>query len=107
MPEIRGSQRHEEDILGLPVISFDYPYGELNDDYVAAVKKAGYHIACSARIGWFGSEPDLLLVRRFAVFCHDTLSAFARKLAFADNNLGWTRMAKYAAGRLKSRLLGH
>jgi peptidoglycan/xylan/chitin deacetylase (PgdA/CDA1 family) len=102
--EVSGSKKELEDILGLPVISFAYPYGELNDDYVAAVKKAGYRIACSTRTGWFGSDPDLLLVRRIAIFSHDNLSTFARKLAFADNNVEWGRMAKYAVGRVRSRL---
>lgn len=102
--EVSGSKKEMEDILGLPVISFAYPYGEFNENCVAAVKKAGYRIACTARTGWFGSDPDLLRVRRVAVFSHDDLSTFARKLAFADNNVEWGRMAKYAAGRVRSRL---
>lgn len=102
--EVWGSKKEMEDILGLPVISFAYPYGEFNEDCVTAVKKAGYRVACTARPGWFGSDPDLLRVRRVAVFSHDDLSTFARKLAFADNNVEWGRMAKYAVGRLKNRL---
>jgi peptidoglycan/xylan/chitin deacetylase (PgdA/CDA1 family) len=104
--EVNGSRRDLEDVVGLPVTSFAYPYGLLNEMCVEAVRKAGFHIACTARTGWLGSEPDLLRVRRIAIFHHDTLSTFARKLAFADNSVDWTRMTRYALSRLRSRLMG-
>lgn len=102
--EVSSSKTELENILGQSVISFAYPYGDFNKDCIAAVKKAGYKVACTARPGWLGSEKDLLQVRRVAVFAHDSLSSFARKLAFADNDVGWGRMRTYAAGRIKSRL---
>lgn len=104
--EVSGSRKDLEDILRRPVTSFAYPYGQYNQDCITAVRKAGYRVACSARTGWFGSDSDLLQVRRIAVFSHDNLATFARKLAFADNEVGWWKMTKYAAGRVRSRLSG-
>lgn len=104
--EVLGSRKDLEDILGLPVTSFAYPYGQYNEDCITAVRKAGYRVACSTRTGWFGSDSDLLQVRRVAVFSHDDFATFARKLAFADNEVGWWKMTKYAAGRIRSRLSG-
>lgn len=103
--EVLGSKEDLEGILGHPVVSFAYPYGEFNDPCVEAVRDAGYRVACSARPGWFGSEPDLLRVRRVSVFSHDNASVLARKLAFADNNVGWWRMAKYASDRLRCSII--
>ena len=102
--EVSGSRKDLEDILRRPVTSFAYPYGHYNQDCIAAVRKAGYRVACSARTGWFGNDSDLLQIRRVAVFSHDGLATFARKLAFADNEVGWWKMTKYAAGRVRSRL---
>ena len=104
--EVSSSKKELEDILGQSVTSFAYPYGEFNEDCVTAVKKAGYRVACTARPGWFGSETNLFLVRRVVVFSHDSLSSFARKLSFADNDVSWDKMAKYAVGRIRSRIWG-
>ncbi|MBW1793714.1 MAG: polysaccharide deacetylase family protein [Deltaproteobacteria bacterium] len=102
--EVSSSKKELEELLGRPVVSFAYPYGSFNEDCVVIVKKAGYQVACTARPGWFGSEKDLLRIRRVPVFSHDTLSSFARKLAFAYTNVGWDRMMSYAMERIKSRL---
>jgi peptidoglycan/xylan/chitin deacetylase (PgdA/CDA1 family) len=103
--EVRGSKSDLEDVLGLPVTSFAYPFGLFNDECVEAVRESRFQAACTTRTGWFGSETDLLRVRRVAVFSHDSLSAFARKIVFATSNVSWKKMAEYTADRIKSRLL--
>lgn len=102
--EVAGSKKELEGLLGIPVTSFTYPYGLFNEQCVEAVRKAGYKVACTTRTGWFGSEPDLLKVRRVAVFSYDSLSSFARKLAFADTDVSWGKMTKYMAKRLFQRI---
>jgi len=102
--ETAGSKEDIEEITGKPVVSFAYPYGLLDDKSVKAVRAAGYRAACTTRTGWFGSERDALLIRRVAVFPEDSLSAFARKLVFADNEVSWSRMTRYMASRFRARL---
>jgi len=105
--EISGSKRDIEDILGLPVMSFSYPYGLFNDICVEAVRRAGFKVACTTRTGWFGSEPDIMRVRRVAVFSFDSLSTFARKVAFAGTDVSWGNMANYFIDRIRSRVVGN
>ena len=104
--EVRGSRQDLEDMLGRPITSFAYPYGRFNEAAIEAVKRAGFRIAYTTRTGWVGSEPDPLKVRRVAIFSSDNLSTFARKIAFADTNVTWSRMADYMTSRIKSRLIG-
>ena len=104
--EISGSRKELEDHLGQEVLSFAYPYGRISTEAVNAVRQAGYFFACSARPGWYGSEKDPLRLRRVTIFSHDSLGSFARKLAFADNNMGWQRVARYLFGRVIARLQG-
>ncbi|MBI4698012.1 MAG: polysaccharide deacetylase family protein [Nitrospirae bacterium] len=105
--EVTGSKKDIEDMLGLPVTSFAYPYGLFNDTCVEAVRKAGFKVACTTRTGWFGSESDLLRVRRVAVFSFDSLSTFARKVAFAGTDVRWRSMAGYFVDRIRSRIAGN
>jgi peptidoglycan/xylan/chitin deacetylase (PgdA/CDA1 family) len=102
--EIGGSRNDLEQALGSPVRSFAYPYGLYNDPVVDAVRRAGYRVACTTRSGWGLVGNDLLRVRRVAVFAADTLSGFARKLAFADNEVDWPKVGRYYLDRLTTRL---
>ncbi len=105
--EVSGSKKDLEKLLGAPVTSFAYPYGLLNELSVDMVRKSGYRVACTTRTGWFGSDPDPLRVRRVGVFADDTLSKFARKLAFAGTSVGWAHIADYFVRRLRSRVSGY
>lgn len=107
LSEIRDSKSELEDIIGSHVASFAYPYGRYNIEVKRAVLDAGYQTACSVRPGWAGSSRDLLSIRRVSVFCGDTSSVLARKLAFAANDVSWPRMAGYAAKRIKQRISGY
>jgi peptidoglycan/xylan/chitin deacetylase (PgdA/CDA1 family) len=102
--EVSGSRDDLEDILGNPVSSFAYPFGALNASCVDAVANAGYRHACSSNAGWLGSERHPFRIRRVAIMRNDTAAVFARKLAFADTRVSWSRIALYLAKRLRAHL---
>ena len=102
--EIAGARADLRDLLAEDVVSFAYPYGRFNRDAVDAVRAAGFSFACSTRPGWLGATPDPYLLRRVTIFRNDSLGSFARKLAFAANDVRWRRMTKYAFNRIAARL---
>jgi peptidoglycan/xylan/chitin deacetylase (PgdA/CDA1 family) len=102
--ELVHSRQELEQILSQPVTSFAYPYGQFNDVTVTAAREAGYQAACTTRAGLVLRDGDQLRIHRIRIFAGDTLSTFARKLVFADNDVSWSHLAKYYAGRLTNRL---
>jgi len=104
--EVRGCRDDLEDLFGIAVASFAYPYGRYDVTTCAAASSAGYRYACTTRPGWWGSETDLLQVRRVAVFADDTPARLARKLCFADNDVRWRTIARYYTSRLQARMIG-
>lgn len=102
--EVVIGRRALEERIGCALPTFAYPFG-LHDDRVRrAVAAAGYRYACTTRPGWWGSDSDPLQLRRVAIFGGDSLSTFARKLAFADTEVSWRKMARYYRRRLLDRL---
>jgi peptidoglycan/xylan/chitin deacetylase (PgdA/CDA1 family) len=93
--EVTGSKEQLETLVGQPVTSFAYPYGEHDDRVVAAAEAAGYLQAVTCMTGWALVNTNLLRIRRIPVFRGDTLSHFARKLVFADSNFGWGHVLRY------------
>ena len=102
--EIERSKTALADIVGGSVQSFAYPYGKHDDRAVAAVRRAGYASACITRPGWALRDNDPLRIRRVSIFAQDNLATFARKLAFADNDVSWRHLLRYASGRVAARL---
>ena len=101
--EVEVSKLELERIIGTEVSSFAYPYGLFEDRTIEALKKAGYTKACTTKTGWLGSDADPFRIRRVAIFNHDTLSSFARKIAFADTEVSWKDIAGYMKRRLAAR----
>lgn len=93
--ELRGSRQQLEELIEFPVLSFAFPFGAYNDDLVATVREAGYSAACNTDSGWAMRDDDPFRIRRISVFATDTVSAFSRKLLFADNQVEWTRVPRY------------
>ncbi len=61
------SKKALEDLLGIAVNMFSYPYGQLDDvpeDAVTAVQEAGYEIAVTTHWGAWNSSDQLLRLRR-------------------------------------------
>lgn len=101
--EAQGSKRDLEDCLGRPVTSFAYPYGFHDDRVVQAIAAAGYESAVTCKTGWALVDGDRLRIRRIPVFRQDDLGEFARKLVFADSDVGWNKVGGYFLRRLGSR----
>jgi len=78
--EIAGSRADLEAALGEAVGTFAYPYGELDEQAVDAVKRASFLGACTThpRHARFGDDP--LLIPRIEVRGSDTTRRFLRKL---------------------------
>lgn len=105
--EMTQSKQVLEAIIHGKISSFAYPYGRYNNDSIVAAKEADYHLACTVRPGWFGSEKNPLLVRRITIFANDSANTLARKLIFADNDVSWKKMASYYYQRINDKLIGN
>lgn len=62
--EIRSSRRKLEDLLGIPVVDFCYPYGDWNPAVRDEVEAAGYATATTTDRGLNGPESDRWSLRR-------------------------------------------
>lgn len=102
--ELVLSRSHLEKILNRSVTSFAYPYGLYNADILDATESAGYQVAFTTRPGFGLVNNNPLEVRRVTIFPDDSLSSFARKLAFADNVVSWSKIGRYGLSRIQSRL---
>jgi peptidoglycan/xylan/chitin deacetylase (PgdA/CDA1 family) len=60
--EIESSKKKLEDLFGVPVRHFAYPYGDYNQDVIRLVREAGFHTACTTESGCvqIGENPFLL-----------------------------------------------
>ena len=74
--EVRGSREDLEAVLGCAVDQFCYPYGEMDDVIVGAVRDAGFVAATTTRRGRARSGDDLLRLRRIPVKRHLPLALF-------------------------------
>lgn len=94
LQELIDSKATLEDLLGRPVESFAYPYGAWDARCADAARDAGYAAACTTRTGWALRDNKPYTLRRLTVFNTDTLSTFARKLAYAANEVSWINLAR-------------
>ena len=77
--EVEGSRKAIEELLGKPVLSFAYPYGQLNAEIKKITAQAGYPfgIAVKGRFSRFGD--DLMEIRRVHMFPNTSLFDFWKK----------------------------
>jgi len=101
--EVRGSKELLEDLLGKPVQSFAYPFGRYGRRERDKVRSAGYQSACSCRAGWIRPDDDPLQIRRLAIYNTDGINQFARKVAFGDSEVGWSKVGRYVWTRARAR----
>lgn len=78
--EIAGSRADLEGRLGAPVASFAYPYGELDDEAVAATAEAGFAAACTVEPRLARLAEDPLRIPRVEVRSGDSLPRFLLNL---------------------------
>lgn len=67
LKEAAGSKRELEGIIGRPVTSFAYPFGDYDATTVAVVRDAGFERACTANRGVVGRGTDPFAIPRLAV----------------------------------------
>jgi peptidoglycan/xylan/chitin deacetylase (PgdA/CDA1 family) len=79
--EIQGSKTDLEQMLGLPVGSFCYPYGQYSPEHIGQVDAAGYQTATTTQRGNCGILSDLLELPRITVARSTTLPVVFLKVA--------------------------
>lgn len=77
--EVRGSRMELEDVTGVAVTQFCYPYGDVDDRVVAATRAAGYVAATTTRRGRAVPGADLWRLPRVQVARHHLLPQFAMR----------------------------
>lgn len=101
MQELTHSKAMLEDMLGNPVGSFAYPYGDWDARCVQAAQQAGYAAACTTEAGWALRDQSPYQLRRLTIFNTDTPGRFTRKLSFGSHDVRWRDLTRYALRRLR------
>jgi len=78
--EIIGSKKYLEELLGKPVNTFAYPYGNLNEAVKELVKKAGFTYGIGTVNGPLAMHQDLMNIRRIVIHPDTDIMRFARKV---------------------------
>ncbi len=66
--EVRDCKKSLEGLLGKPVVSFAYPYGDYNAETQKAVAEAGYQFGVAVEGGPACFAKDLMAIRRIHIF---------------------------------------
>lgn len=66
--EVGESKKNLEELLGRPILSFAYPYGDVNAEVKKAVQEAGYPFGIAVNSGPTRFDGDLLEIRRVHMF---------------------------------------
>jgi peptidoglycan/xylan/chitin deacetylase (PgdA/CDA1 family)/glycosyltransferase involved in cell wall biosynthesis len=75
--EVAGSRSDLEEVLGIPITLFAYPYGKTNAYVQEAVRRAGFLGACSVEPGRNRLAVDPYMLKRLEVRGTDSLLRFA------------------------------
>jgi peptidoglycan/xylan/chitin deacetylase (PgdA/CDA1 family) len=78
--EIFESKLSTEEKLGLELVSFAYPYGDLNEEVKELVKEAGYRYGVATDSGPVCISEDLYQIRRIGIFPNISKHGFKRKI---------------------------
>lgn len=97
--EVNESKKFVERILEEQVISFAYPYGDINEIVKKVVIDSGFRYACGVYSGQPGFEKDLFDIRRISITKGTSSLGFLRKLLLPleDLNYYWKNF-KTASG---------
>ncbi len=85
--EVAGSKEALEAVTGAPVVSFCYPYGNVDDRIVQAVRAAGYRAATVIRGGISPDLSDPFRLKRIAVRGTNALLDFSLALTRGRSRL--------------------
>jgi peptidoglycan/xylan/chitin deacetylase (PgdA/CDA1 family)/glycosyltransferase involved in cell wall biosynthesis len=78
--EITGSKKYLEELLGKPVNTFAYPYGNINDSVKELVRKAGFTYGIGTVNGPLAMHQDVMNIRRIVIHPDTNMLRFARKV---------------------------
>ena len=87
--EVQDSKRALEDVLGVEVRAFAYPYGGIDQRVRAAVADAGYQLAFTTVPG-LNHWTDPLCLHRADINQNDSLLDFRLKLRYGYSPLQWS-----------------
>ncbi|HVW55343.1 MAG TPA: polysaccharide deacetylase family protein [Rhizobiaceae bacterium] len=79
LDQIEGSRTQLKDMAGTDIVSFCYPYGDVSNDVMDMVRKAGFSLATTTRKGRASSGDDPLLLPRRNIRLGDGWLATLRK----------------------------
>jgi peptidoglycan/xylan/chitin deacetylase (PgdA/CDA1 family) len=103
--EISSSKKKLEDLFGIPVTHFAYPYGDYNPEAVRLVQEAGFQAACTTDAGCVQVGDDPFRLNRVTV----QERAFPNRIAFKVRKIlrSFSRRRKFVIKKAcKSRLSG-
>nr|WP_100292719.1 polysaccharide deacetylase family protein [Aeromonas cavernicola]PJG60296.1 polysaccharide deacetylase [Aeromonas cavernicola] len=78
--EIRENKRQLEALVGYPLLSFAYPYGDMNDSAREQAIQAGYRFAVATNSGPKAIHQDPYQIRRIAIFPRTDAFGLWRKI---------------------------
>lgn len=78
--EIDSSSRHLERLLGVPIHTFAYPYGDTNDLVIHRLEDSGFRLGATVQSGGNPAFAYPYMLRRTMVYGEDDLETFRGKL---------------------------
>jgi len=96
--EITGSRKKLEDLFGIPVRHFAYPYGNYSDEIVRLVQEAGFDTACTTQSGCVRAGADPLRLNRLTVRERKLPNWVGFKLRTSFMHLATTRKRRLLLG---------
>ncbi|MDX7742776.1 polysaccharide deacetylase family protein [Aeromonas dhakensis] len=78
--EIQENKRQLESLLGHPLLSFAYPYGDMDESVKAQAMAAGYRFAVATNSGPRAMHQDPFRIRRIAIFPRTDVFGLWRKI---------------------------
>jgi peptidoglycan/xylan/chitin deacetylase (PgdA/CDA1 family) len=78
--EIEDSKRYLEDLLGIPITKFSYPYGLADMRVRDAVENAGYEVGVSSRFDINLPSRDIFMLNRCVILGSDTSRVVQQKI---------------------------
>jgi len=86
--EIRAPKGYLEDLLGHPVESFSYPFGDSDKRVRNAVASAGYRVACGTQRGVNAGSVDWLNLNRWGIHESTGVPGLARLMSRRAPSIG-------------------
>ncbi len=78
--ELNSSKKLLEKELGRTANFFAYPFGDLNDNVVQALKDTGYMMAVTTERGWADAKVDAWRVQRIYCYASMDMNEFMRRM---------------------------